>query len=37
MPENNNEVLLKVENLCQFFKMGNGELKAAAKLPRAEP
>ena len=28
MPENNNEVLLKVENLCQFFKMGNGELKA---------
>ena len=28
MPENNNEVLLKVENLCQFFKMGKGELKA---------
>lgn len=24
----NNEVLLKVENLCQFFKMGSGELKA---------
>lgn len=27
--ENNNEVLLKVENLCQYFKMGPGqELKA---------
>ena len=25
---NNNEVLLKVENLCQYFKMGRGELKA---------
>ncbi len=25
---NNNEVLLKVENLCQFFKMGKMELKA---------
>ena len=25
---NNNEVLLKVENLCQFFKMGQMELKA---------
>ena len=24
----NNEVLLKVENLCQYFKMGKGELKA---------
>ena len=28
MAENNNEVLLKVENLCQFFKMGKMELKA---------
>ena len=28
MVENNNEVLLKVENLCQFFKMGRMELKA---------
>ena len=26
--QNNNEVLLKVENLCQFFKMGRSELKA---------
>ena len=26
--ENNQEVLLKVENLCQYFKMGSGELKA---------
>lgn len=26
--ENNNEVLLKVEHLCQYFKMGNKELKA---------
>lgn len=25
---NNNEVLLKVENLCQYFKMGKSELKA---------
>ena len=25
---NKNEVLLKVENLCQFFKMGKSELKA---------
>lgn len=25
---NNNEVLLKVENLCQYFKMGRSELKA---------
>ncbi|MBR3863563.1 MAG: ATP-binding cassette domain-containing protein [Clostridia bacterium] len=25
---NNNEVLLKIENLCQFFKMGRMELKA---------
>ena len=25
---NNNEVLLKVENLCQYFKMGKMELKA---------
>ena len=24
----NNEVLLRVENLCQYFKMGNSELKA---------
>ena len=24
----NKEVLLKVENLCQYFKMGKGELKA---------
>ncbi len=28
MAENNNDVLLKVENLCQFFKMGKMELKA---------
>ncbi len=28
MSEQNNEVLLRVENLCQFFKMGKGELKA---------
>ena len=26
--QNNQEVLLKVENLCQYFKMGKGELKA---------
>ena len=26
--QNNAEVLLKVENLCQFFKMGKSELKA---------
>ena len=26
--QNNNEVLLKVENLCQYFKMGPSELKA---------
>lgn len=26
--ENNNEVLLKVEHLCQYFKLGNKELKA---------
>lgn len=26
--ENNNEVLLKVEHLCQYFKMGHKELKA---------
>ena len=26
--ENNQEVLLKVEDLCQYFKMGSGELKA---------
>lgn len=26
--ENNNEVLLKVEHLCQYFKMGKKELKA---------
>lgn len=26
--ENNNEVLLKVEHLCQYFKMGSSELKA---------
>ena len=24
----NNEILLKVENLCQYFKMGKSELKA---------
>ena len=28
MAENNREVLLKVEDLCQYFKMGSGELKA---------
>lgn len=28
MNENQNEVLLRVENLCQYFKMGHGELKA---------
>lgn len=28
MTDNNQEVLLKVENLCQFFKMGKGQLKA---------
>ena len=28
MTENNQEVLLRVENLCQFFKMGKGKLKA---------
>ncbi len=28
MDNNNNEVLLKVEHLCQYFKMGNGVLKA---------
>lgn len=28
MVENNNEVLLKVENLCQYFKMGKKSLKA---------
>ncbi len=28
MAETNSEVLLKVENLCQFFKMGKMELKA---------
>lgn len=26
--ENNNEVLLKVEHLCQYFKMGKKQLKA---------
>ena len=26
--QNNNETLLKVENLCQYFKMEGGELKA---------
>ena len=26
--QNNPEILLKVENLCQYFKMGKGELKA---------
>lgn len=26
--KNNNEVLLKVDHLCQYFKMGNKELKA---------
>ena len=26
--QNNSEILLKVENLCQYFKMGKGELKA---------
>ena len=28
MSSNNNEVLLRVENLCQYFKMGKRELKA---------
>ena len=28
MIDNNAEVLLRVENLCQYFKMGKGELKA---------
>ena len=28
MDENNGDVLLRVENLCQYFKMGSGELKA---------
>ncbi len=28
MENNNNEVLLKVENLCQYFKLGKRELKA---------
>ncbi len=28
MNEHNDEVLLRVENLCQYFKMGRGELKA---------
>ena len=28
MADHNDEVLLRVENLCQFFKMGKGELKA---------
>lgn len=28
MQQNNNEVLLKVEHLCQYFKMGSSELKA---------
>ena len=28
MTNNNSEVLLKVENLCQFFKMGSSKLKA---------
>ncbi len=28
MENNNNEVLLKVENLCQYFKFGKKELKA---------
>ena len=26
--ENNKDVLLKVEHLCQYFKMGNQQLKA---------
>ncbi len=26
--ENNNEVLVKLDHLCQYFKMGNSELKA---------
>ena len=26
--QNNSEILLKVENLCQYFKMGKSELKA---------
>ena len=28
----NNEVLLRVENLCQYFKMGNSELKAVDNI-----
>ena len=28
MENDNREVLLRVENLCQYFKMGSGELKA---------
>ncbi len=28
MSDRNDEVLLRVENLCQYFKMGKGELKA---------
>ena len=30
--KNNGEVLLRVENLCQYFKMGNKELKAVDKV-----
>ena len=26
--ENNNEVLLKVDHLCQYFRMGHKDLKA---------
>ena len=26
--KNDNDVLLKVDHLCQYFKMGNKELKA---------
>ena len=26
--QNNDEILLKVEHLCQYFKMEGGELKA---------
>ena len=39
--KNDNDVLLKVDHLCQYFKMGNKELKAvddvsfvAARRPR---
>ena len=34
--ENNNEVLLKVEHLCQYFKMGKKELKQFCRLGKEE-